>query len=81
MTAIKAVFDGKSFIPQEPIAMTEQCEVVITFLKKDSSLNPPLPNPSMPLLDYFGTWNRDDLDVMQSIIEERQNFSLERAEC
>jgi hypothetical protein len=29
MTAIRAIFDGKAFIPQEPVALAPQAEVLV----------------------------------------------------
>jgi len=44
MYAIKAIYDGVNFKPKQPIAITEQYEVIITFVepvKKTGSINLP----------------------------------------
>ncbi|GHT21592.1 hypothetical protein FACS189419_02730 [Planctomycetales bacterium] len=71
MTAIRTFFDGTSFIPLEPVMLQEQKEVLITL---------PEPKSASGLLDFFGIWSQEDLDTMQSIIEERQIFSERRAD-
>ena len=33
MQAIRAIFDGVNFTPQQPIPVQKKCEVIITFLE------------------------------------------------
>jgi predicted DNA-binding antitoxin AbrB/MazE fold protein len=71
MYAIKAVYDGNSFKPEEPIPVEGKYEVVITFTK-------PINTTKEKILKYFGTWDNEDVKVIDEIVEERANFSLNR---
>jgi hypothetical protein len=75
MTAIRALYDGKSIIPQEPIPVNGAYKVVITFTepveKKQSTEE---------LLKFCGLFDNNDVDTMLEIIKERENFSLGRPE-
>ena len=73
MYSINAVFDGSLFTPKEPIPVEGKYEVVITFIK-------PIETKKQRILKYFGTWDDDDVKVIDKIIEERVNFSLNRGE-
>ena len=55
MYAVKAIYDGETFTPTQPIYMKEKYEVVITFIeplkeipKKEEN------NEKLNLLDLFG---------------------------
>ena len=39
--AIKAIYDGVSFVPKQPIPVQGKCEVIITFLKPTESKTRP----------------------------------------
>ena len=39
MHAIKAVYDGFGFMPKQPIPVKGRCEVIITFLEEDETIN------------------------------------------
>jgi len=39
MYAIKAVFDGENFIPKQPIPVSGECEVIITFMEHEDKDN------------------------------------------
>jgi predicted DNA-binding antitoxin AbrB/MazE fold protein len=74
MYAIKAIYDGNSFKPEEPIPVEGKYEVVITFTK-------PIINTSQEkILKYFNTWDDDDVKIIGEIFEERTTFSLNRDE-
>jgi predicted DNA-binding antitoxin AbrB/MazE fold protein len=73
MYAIKAIYDGNYFKPQEPVPVEGKYEVVITFTK-------PINTSQEEILKYFGTWDDEDVKIIDEIIEERANFSLNRDE-
>jgi predicted DNA-binding antitoxin AbrB/MazE fold protein len=73
MYAIKAIYDGGHFKPMEPIPVKEKYEVIITFTK-------PINTSQEEILKYFNTWDDEDVKMMDEIIEERANFSLNRDE-
>ena len=74
MEAINAIFDGNSFKPIEPIPVNGRYEVVITFTKpinlKDTK--------RQRILRHFGTWDNNDIETINKIVEERMNFSVNR---
>ena len=54
MQTIKAIYDGVSFMPIQPIPVQGKCEVIITFL--DSSETHPAISPVSPTeepIDYI----------------------------
>ena len=53
----------------QPIPVKETYEVVITFVE-------PLKKDQTGIMDFFGTWDDEDLSVIKTIIEERNSFSL-----
>jgi len=73
MFAVKAIFDGNNFKFEEPLPIKENYEVVITFTN-------PIKRNQEDILQYFNTWNEDDVDCISEIIKERENFSLNRIE-
>jgi hypothetical protein len=73
MFAVKAIFDGNNFKFEEPLPIKENYEVVITFTN-------PIKRNQEDILQYFNTWNKDDVDCISEIIKERENFSLNRIE-
>jgi predicted DNA-binding antitoxin AbrB/MazE fold protein len=73
MYAIKAIYDGNYFKPEEPIPVKGKYEVVITFTN-------PIKTSQEDILKYFNTWDDEDVKVIDKIIEERANFSLNRDE-
>ena len=73
MFAVKAIFDGNNFKFEEPLPIKENYEVVITFTN-------PIEKNQEDILQYFNTWNKDDVDCISEIIKERENFSLNRIE-
>ena len=73
MYAIKAIYDGNYFKLEEPVPVEGKYEVVITFTKS-------LKKPQEEILQYFNSWDEDDVNCITEIINERDNFSLGRAE-
>ncbi|MHB9294258.1 hypothetical protein Holit_03384 [Hollandina sp. SP2] len=73
MYAVKAIFDGNIFKLEEPIPMKEKYEVVITFIK-------PLKKAQEKILEYFNTWDAEDVNCIEEIVKEREKFSLGRDE-
>ena len=73
MFAVKAIFDGYNFKIEKPIPIREHYEVVITFTN-------PIKNNQENILQFFNTWDKDDVDCIEEIIRERDNFSLNRAD-
>jgi len=74
MEAINAIFDGKNFKPVELIPVKGKYEVVITFTKP---INDDF-SKKQRILKHFGTWNDNDVDIINEIIKERANFSMNR---
>jgi hypothetical protein len=72
MYEVKAIYDGNNFKFAEPLLIKEDYEVVITFTK-------PIKNTQEDILQYFNTWDKNDVDCIAEIIKERENFSLNRA--
>ncbi|MCL2765173.1 MAG: DUF104 domain-containing protein [Treponema sp.] len=76
MQAINAIFDGNNFKPVEPIPVREKYEVVITFTKPINNID----TKRQRILKHFGTWDDDDINTINQIIEERANFSINRTQ-
>ncbi|MDR1107531.1 MAG: DUF104 domain-containing protein, partial [Spirochaetaceae bacterium] len=53
MYAIKAIYDGGYFRPEEPVPVKEKYEVIITFTK-------PINTSQEEILKYFNTWDDED---------------------
>jgi predicted DNA-binding antitoxin AbrB/MazE fold protein len=73
MYAVKAIYDRNIFKLEEPIPIKEKYEVVITFTK-------PLKKTQEKILDYFNTWDEEDVNCIEEIVKERENFSRGRDE-
>jgi predicted DNA-binding antitoxin AbrB/MazE fold protein len=73
MYAVKAVYDGNIFKLDEPVPVKGKYEVIITFTK-------PIEKTQEKILQYFGSWDEEDVNCMAEIIKERENFSLNRTE-
>jgi hypothetical protein len=76
MQAINAIFDGNYFKPIDPIPVKGRYEVVITFTKSIDTND----KKKQRILDHFGTWNDEDIKIINEIVEERKNFSMNRDE-
>ena len=74
MQSINAIFDGNRFRPIEPIPVNEKYEVVITFTKPINTKD----TKRQRILKHFGTWNDEDINAINQIIEERAKFSINR---
>jgi hypothetical protein len=73
MYATKAIYDGNYFKFEEPVPIKGKYEVVITFTKE-------LEKTQENILKYFNSWNKDDVDCITEIMNEREQFSLGRME-
>jgi hypothetical protein len=73
MYAVKAIYDGNNFRLDEPIPIKGKYEVVIAFTN-------PIEKDQTKILQYFNTWDDEDVKCMEEIIKERENFSLDRTE-
>jgi predicted DNA-binding antitoxin AbrB/MazE fold protein len=76
MQSINAIYDGNYFKPVEPIPVTGKYEVIITFTKSLDAKD----KKRQRILKHFGTWNNDDINTINEIIEERAHFSMNREE-
>ena len=77
MQSINAIFDGNNFKPIDPIPVKGKYEVcVITFTKSIDSKG----KKRQRILKHFGTWDDEDIKIVNEIVEERANFSLYRNE-
>jgi hypothetical protein len=71
MLAVKAIYDETKFVLDEPVPVKGKYEVVITFtnpVKKDQS----------KLLEYAGMFDTDDVQLVQEMIDDRENFFKNR---
>jgi hypothetical protein len=50
--------------------ISAQTEVFITLAESTNE-----PNSASGLLDFFGVWSQENFDTIQSVLNERQNFS------
>jgi hypothetical protein len=73
MYAVKAIYDGYNFKLDESVPIKGKYEVIITFTK-------PVEKDQENILNFFGTWDDDDVNCMNEIIKERDIFSLGRTE-
>ena len=73
MYAVRAIYDGNSFKFEEPLSIKEKYEVIITFTN-------PVEKTQEDILQFFNTWDKEDVDCVAEIIEERKNFFLNRFE-
>ena len=73
MYAVKAIYDGNNFKFEEPLLINEGYEVVITFTN-------PIKKNQESILNFFNTWDKEDVDCIEEIIKERESFSLNRNE-
>ena len=71
MYSIKAIYDGTNFKPIQPIPVEENYEVIITFVE-------PINKDQSEIMQYFGTFDKEDFLDIDEIMEERKNFSLGR---
>ena len=76
MQSINAIFDGNFFKPIDPIPVKGKYEVVITFTKSIDTKD----KKKQRILKHFGTWNDEDIKIINEIVEERKNFSMARDE-
>ncbi|MCL1994466.1 MAG: hypothetical protein FWG66_16100 [Spirochaetes bacterium] len=67
MFAIKAIYDGNGFKFEEPIPVKGKYEVIIAFTK-------PIEKTQEKILEYFNTWDEDDVNSVAEIMNERGNL-------
>ncbi|MCL2095861.1 MAG: DUF2281 domain-containing protein [Oscillospiraceae bacterium] len=85
MYAIKAVFDGINFKPTQPIPVTENYEVVITFiepLKKEKENTKPAEEEKLPCSTAKGLWKgkvwmSDDFNEPLEEMKEYMSYALD----
>ena len=71
MVTINAIYDGSYFKPLDPIPVEGEYEVVITFVKPVDGREA----KCQRILKHFGTWDQEDVKLMEEIVAERSNFS------
>ena len=76
MYAVKAIYDGNYFKPIEPFPVEGKYEVVITFTNPIDTKD----TKRQRILKHFGTWNDEDIETINKIVEERADFSKNRDE-
>ena len=64
MYALKAIYDGNNIQFDEPIPVKGKYEVVIAFTK-------PIERTQEKILEYFNTWDEDDVNCITEIMKER----------
>jgi hypothetical protein len=72
MTAIKAFYDGRAFVPESPVAVEINQEAIITILD-DTALDMP---DSEWLLSFVGSIPHEDCVEIEKVLEE-----TERIDC
>ncbi|MDR2599880.1 MAG: DUF104 domain-containing protein [Oscillospiraceae bacterium] len=70
MQTINAIFDGNYFKPIEPIPFKGKYEVIITFIKPIDVVQ----SKRQRILNHFGTWTDSDIDAVNEIVQNRENF-------
>jgi len=73
MFTVNAIYDGNNFKLEKPLPFKDKYEVEIIFKK-------PIKKSQKEILKFFNTWEREDVDAVEEIINERKNFSLNRPE-
>ena len=73
MYAVNAIYDGDNFKLKESVPINGQYEVIITFTN-------PIGRNQDKILKYFNTWDENDVNIINEIINERENFSTGRIE-
>ena len=76
MQTINAIFDGNYFKPMEPIPVEGKYEVIITFTKPIETKE----TKRQRILRHFGTWDDEDVKMINEIVAERAYFSKDRDE-
>ena len=76
MESINAIYDGNAIKFLEPVPVQGKYEVVVTFTKSLEDKEEKI----QKMLDCFGIWDNEDVKVMEEIIKERANFSMNRGE-
>ena len=76
MESVNAIYDGSVIRFTEPVPVHGKYEVVVTFTKPMDEKE----DLKQSILDCFGVWDAEDLKMMEQIIEERKNFSMNRKE-
>ena len=74
MQTINAIFDGNYFKPMEPIPVEGKYEVIITFTKPIETKE----TKRQRILRHFGTWDDEDVKMINEIVTERAYFSKDR---
>jgi len=77
MEAINAIYDGNEFRPTEPIPVGGRYEVVITFVKP---VEEDREEKCRRMLEFCGTWDEDDVKLMEEMVAERGGRSRIREE-
>ena len=73
MQTIKAIYDGISFKPTQPIPVKENYEVFITFVE-------PIKENKKRIMEFAGIWKNKDVIDLEQIMIERENFSSGRTD-
>ncbi|GHV78721.1 hypothetical protein AGMMS49944_05120 [Spirochaetia bacterium] len=73
MIAVKAVYDESKFVLDEPVPVKGKYEVVITFTN-------PVKKDQRKLLEYAGMFDTGDVQLVQDMIDDRENFFKDRQE-
>jgi len=73
MYTVKAIYDGDNFKLEEPVPVKGKYEVIIAFTK-------PIEKNQEKILEYFNTWDEDDVNCIAEIMNERGNSFKNRIE-
>jgi predicted DNA-binding antitoxin AbrB/MazE fold protein len=75
MVAINAIYDGNYFKPVDPVPVKGGYEVVITFVKP---IEDDREAKCRRLLECCGTWDDEDVRLVEEMVAERGNFFKRR---
>ena len=77
MNSVHAIVEGNTVKFLEPVTIKGKYEAIITFTKPFDEKA----ELKQAILDTKGIWNDDDFKIMEEIVKDRENFSLNRDEC
>ena len=67
MFAVKGIYEENRFLLNEPVPVQEKYDVVITFTN-------PVKKQQHNLLQFVGMFDNNDVQLVQEIIDCRENF-------
>jgi len=83
MESIHAIYDGNVIRFIEPVPVHGKYEVVVTFMRSIESIENKLSAEEKEakkqrLMSFVGTWDEDDVKLMEQMVAERSNLFQRR---